>query len=484
MRVLLVDNSAHLNSNLAAAARGATARADLHPGTARPALRHIARALTGGLRRATGAAVELGFPTDQELYYSPGVLSVGARLLEHGVPVEYVSLADIDEGRASVERLRDAVDRSDILAMNAYTANVHRAAEICALAKATRPDILTVLGGNHASGMDTDTLERFGDVDLVVRGEGEDTLAELVSRGGDPTGVTGITHRGAGAVVRNADRPRLPGHRIPIPAYELLPFPLSRYLVCLTTQRGCLNACPFCAEGGPVGPPRYRPLDSIAQEIALLARHLRPGSRVFVSDSVFVSDPDRARAICGMLARQDAGWTLACNLYARVTDAALLRTLDEARFSFYFVGFESASPEVLDTVRRTARGAAFDDNVRLCRDIRRNTRALVRSNWVVGLPGASPGSIEDDIEAVEWLLGEGLADAAVIKNLIPYPETVLHQQAAHFGIEILTRDWARYSRGELPVYRTKTLSPWDIYHARVRAQVAADAAIVRRGHRG
>jgi radical SAM superfamily enzyme YgiQ (UPF0313 family) len=445
-------------------------------------LRRLARGISGR-GRTERAASELGFATAQELYYSPGVLSVAARLLAHGVSVEYVSLADVDEHRVPMRALDDAIERADLLAMNAYTANVHRAAEVCAHAKQVRPGIRTVLGGNHASGADVDTLARHPDVDVVVRGEGEDTLLDLVQQGGDPSSVAGTTFRADGRIHRNACRPRMTGDRIPIPAYELLPFPLSRYLVCLSTQRGCVNACPFCAEGGPIGSPTYRSLESIAHELRFLSERLPPGSRVFVADSVFVSDPGRARSICAMLARLDTGWTLGCNLYASVTDPATLDALDAAGFSFYFVGFESASPAVLDTVHRSVRGAAFFDNVKMCREIRRRTSALVRSNWVVGLPGSTWETVRDDIAAIEWLLGEGLVDAAVIKNLIPYPETLLHRHAGRYGIEILTTDWARYSRGELPVYRTPQLSQWEIYRARVTAQLAADSAVAGRGER-
>ena len=50
------------------------------------------------------------------------------------------------------------------------------------VAKEACPNAVVVLGGPHATFMDSQILSEYPDVDIVVRGEGEQTLLELLSR--------------------------------------------------------------------------------------------------------------------------------------------------------------------------------------------------------------------------------------------------------------------------------------------------------------
>ncbi len=70
--------------------------------------------------------------------------------------------------------------------------------------------IITLAGGPHFSFTDRESLEQCPELDIVVRGEGEETIRELCQRIEKDEGleeVTGITYRNKrGEVVRNPDR--------------------------------------------------------------------------------------------------------------------------------------------------------------------------------------------------------------------------------------------------------------------------------------
>ncbi len=67
---------------------------------------------------------------------------------------------------------------------------------IAKLAKGILPGIRTVFGGAHVSALKQKILKEFSEVDFVVVGEGEQTLAELI-QGGDfePKGLPGLIYR-------------------------------------------------------------------------------------------------------------------------------------------------------------------------------------------------------------------------------------------------------------------------------------------------
>lgn len=74
------------------------------------------------------------------------------------------------------------------------------------IVKEKLPDVLTVIGGPHPTFMPRKTLES-GVVDLVVCGEGEETMRELAGNP-DLTSVRGIAYRAHGRLRMNPPRPR------------------------------------------------------------------------------------------------------------------------------------------------------------------------------------------------------------------------------------------------------------------------------------
>ena len=127
---------------------------------------------------------------------------------------------------------------------------------------------MTVAKGAHFNVLDVESLAAAPDLDVVIRGEIEESCVELAA--GRPLGeVAGITWRAPdGDIVRNPDRP-FPAEldRLPLPARHLLD---NRYYTrpdtgapqtSVVTNRGCPFHCTYClanqiagvAEPLPVG---------------------------------------------------------------------------------------------------------------------------------------------------------------------------------------------------------------------------------------
>ena len=91
------------------------------------------------------------------------------------------------------------------------------------MAKRIRPDLPVVFGGWHPSLMAEQTLKPDF-VDVVVRGQGELTLLELVQRLAEAKSLDGL--RGAsvkigGSAIHNPERPVENINNLPTPAFEL-----------------------------------------------------------------------------------------------------------------------------------------------------------------------------------------------------------------------------------------------------------------------
>ncbi len=116
-------------------------------------------------------------------------------------------------------------------------------------------DIVTVAGGPHFSFADSEAFAECPQLDVIVRGEGEETMRRLCKRvaAGEPVDdLRGISWRNAqGEIVRNPDRPPIADiDSIPFPAWHL--FPVDKYhwvgnkLLGISSSRGCPYCCPYC----------------------------------------------------------------------------------------------------------------------------------------------------------------------------------------------------------------------------------------------
>ena len=104
------------------------------------------------------------------------------------------------------------------------------------------------MGGCHVTFWDENALNECPQLDVVVRREGEITIAEIadkVKENKPLTGILGTTVRETGKPVRNPERPLIQDlDSLPFPAHHLLPLAhlknMGRFIFPITTSRGCL----------------------------------------------------------------------------------------------------------------------------------------------------------------------------------------------------------------------------------------------------
>ena len=137
-----------------------------------------------------------------------GVCYVAAAFEAAGAEVK---ILDYIVSRYTPDKLREqlAFFAPDVIGATSVTMNFPAAAQIVEQAKEIVPGAVTVMGGPHVSFDPENTLARYPGIDLLVLGEGEETLRELVPALEDRAawgGVKGIAYREAGRFVRTAPR--------------------------------------------------------------------------------------------------------------------------------------------------------------------------------------------------------------------------------------------------------------------------------------
>ncbi len=217
------------------------------------------------------------------------------------------------------------------------------------------PDRVIVLGGVGAKAVEHLVLERFPWIDVICRGEGEQTAPELLAAlrsGSDLAPVAGISYRRAGAVVHNPDRPRIIDlDALPLPAFESIE--LERYAgYGMMTSRGCPYPCTFCSVAPVWGHQSVsRSPGSIVDEM----RHLNHAAGVdlfLFQDEFFVSSKSHVMAFCRELVR--SGLDVKWKAFGRInlTDRAMMQAMADAGCVELRFGVESGSDEVLRRIKK------------------------------------------------------------------------------------------------------------------------------------
>ncbi|MEM2528818.1 MAG: TIGR04013 family B12-binding domain/radical SAM domain-containing protein [Ignisphaera sp.] len=144
-----------------------------------------------------------------------------------------------------------------------------------------------VAGGPHASGDPLGTLTKLG-FDVVVFGEGEETLAELlnaISCNND--------FRVCGTAFIEDDRLviRRRSRYVDLNLYAPFPYWRNRFNP-IEIMRGCSSACYFCQVTYVFGRPRYRDVDNVAEYSKLMVSRGLKDIRFIAPNSLGYGSPD------------------------------------------------------------------------------------------------------------------------------------------------------------------------------------------------
>lgn len=229
---------------------------------------------------------------------APFCLMAGARAFASKAVVGEVVEATVNEEREAV-CARILAKKPHLVCLSVYIWNRRESEELIRLLKEKDPALFIAVGGPEVSYAAEDFLRENEGADLVLRGEGERTVAALCDALSQKEGLQGVPC----SVLRGKDG-FLYGEEISplsVPPSPITPAYLSAVsgrIAYLEASRGCPYRCAFCLSG-QVGGVRYFPLERVLGELALLAKS---GPKIVkLVDRTFNADRRRAREIWGFL---------------------------------------------------------------------------------------------------------------------------------------------------------------------------------------
>ncbi len=372
-----------------------------------------------------------------------------------------VRIFDYIVTRFTPEKLQQRLEefKPQVVGTSSVTLNFPGAAEILQTVKRINPDIFTVMGGPHATFDAANTLQSYPKIDMVVMGEGERTIAELMACEFDPaafSGIKGLAYRENGDIHMTETREFIEDiNTLPLPARHLLP--LSRYQalgfpISMITSRGCPYQCIFCQGRRMVGSKiRQRQVASVVDEIENILSY--GITRINIADDLFVSDKQKVKDVCGEIERR--GLKFAWSAFARVNtvDMETLQIMKDTGCDGISFGVESGNQEMLDRIKKKITLDQVRRAVSLCKDV----GLVVHTSFIAGLPGETPQTLQDSKAFAESLDGVYYG----YHLLAPFPGTTVREKVSEYDLQILTNDWTQYDANKA-IVRTSALAPEDI----------------------
>jgi radical SAM superfamily enzyme YgiQ (UPF0313 family) len=228
------------------------------------------------------------------------------------------------------------------------------------LAQETRrlnPETKVILGGPQASVVDVATLQSFRCVDVIVRGEADQTfpalLPLLVSGDAGWEAIPGITFRRGDEVIRNPNAPVIEDlDSLPLPAFDLDSRIRDRGGIHLEIGRGCPFACTFCSTNDFFR--RNFRLKSPAKMIAEISAVKKDYGLKYFSlvHDMYTIDRKKVVEFCEAILASGENFTWGCSARTDCIDDELLGLMAGAGCTGIFFGIETGSQRLQQVIKK------------------------------------------------------------------------------------------------------------------------------------
>jgi len=384
-----------------------------------------------------------------------GILQLASYLEEYCEDVE-IEVLDCQATKVNwrgLEKRIENVDPDVVAPSGLATCNAYTTVRAVETAKTVNPEILTVVGGQHFTATVDESLTTYPEIDVVIRGEGEETLVELLRAHSEErpfSNVQGVSFAHDGAIYHTPDRPLLTNlDELPYPGYHFVADVIDRYYfkmmadvkrryALIEGSRGCTNDCSFCSQCGfwrwkwrSKSPKR------IADEMQYSYEQYGLEFQWLTDDNFGLGA--HTRELSQELINRGLSTDLMWFMQARCDDVRrrkdLLPTLRRAGLRWILTGVESPSESTLE---------AFHKKIRP--EDAKNAISLLKQHDIFSQAMLIIGERHDSAESIARLRSFADAidpDLAIFTVLTPFPGTKVYDDALSNGW-IENHNWAHY----------------------------------------
>lgn len=311
-----------------------------------------------------------------------------------------------------------------------------------------RGNITIIWGGIHPTFLPEQSL-REEYIDLVILGEGEETIVELSTNfyKKDFKKIKGIGFKEDGTIVINPQRElieNLDDYRMDFESLNM-----ERYLrkrkhaereMIIVTSRGCFGKCGFCYNqifNKRIW--RAHSIDYVAELILGLKSKYKIDSIVYFDDNFFVNK-ERALTIL-----KEVNIFFRAEIRVDMVTEDLIEQLSRCRCREIMFGWESGNDRILDLIDK---GFTTQRTLEAMKILRKFSNITVSGSGIVGFPTETKREVKNTVDFALRLIKSHPKFMTVIGTFMPYPGTALSQLAFQEGWRPPTRteEWSSFCR--------------------------------------
>jgi anaerobic magnesium-protoporphyrin IX monomethyl ester cyclase len=391
-----------------------------------------------------------------------GLVGIGGPLIDAGFTVK---LIDHDSYGWSYQRLIKEVSsfKADyiLLGHSGSTAAHKTALKTIRAVHKELPHVRVVYGGVYPSYADRAVMSECEEIDVVVRGEGEQTIVGLIrtwEQTNDLSYVDGVTWRNGDEIVANRSRTPIKNLDEYRPGWELVDW--SRYSMFgfksaagLQFSRGCTLTCTYCGQWMFWKKWRHRSPENVVEQLKILADQY--GVKiVWFADENFAADRDVAKGILELIIEADLGLSLNLNMTAAdvVRDADLMSLYKDAGVDYIVMGIETLKDSVVTNIRKNNPFEISKEAVRLLRE----NNIISLTNIIYGLEEESWKTIFEKCKGLLEL------DSDILNAMYLTPHFWTAQGKATRAHNVIQTDLDKWSYRN-QVLATRYLKPFELF---------------------
>ncbi len=360
-----------------------------------------------------------------------------------------VEIYDDDLLQKGFFKVTDHAEKLDpkIIGITATTSTIKTALKYLETVKKAMPDVLTVIGGPHTTFLPQNTLKNSEDLDVVVLGEGEETMVDLadkyIDHGGSLDDVNGIVYRNPedGRITTTTPRPLIEDlDSLPFPARHLVPF--ESYGISksqsggMITSRGCVYSCGYCSSSLIMGKKfRSRSPDNVVDEIEELVNNYHLRDIAFMDDT-FMLNKRRAGLIADEIRERNLDVSFVASSRVDMVNKDLLAKLKDAGMNTIYYGVESGSQRILNLMKKGIDLKQAESAVKNAK----NVGLEVLTSYILGYPGETEKDMNQTIKFSIKLE----PDYCQYSILTPFPGTPIYHDLKDKNL-IETENWNEYT---------------------------------------
>jgi anaerobic magnesium-protoporphyrin IX monomethyl ester cyclase len=364
------------------------------------------------------------------------------------------------------EKLKAELDsfQPTIVGIGAMTPIIESALKSARVAKEVCPGAKVVMGGPHATFSDKEILTDEKAVDIIVRGEGEETIVELAQQSpslqkiGD---IKGITFRKDNQIIQTTNRPFIQDlDSLPLPAYKYLPMEkyniTGRSLLSIISSRGCPFQCPFCVASQMFGAKfRARSPKNVLDELEWL-RDEYGAEGIAFQDDTLTFDRKRALEICDGMIERKINLPWGCGTRADAVTKEVLAKMSKAHCNEVMFGVESGCQRMRDVLKKKVTNEQCENAIKWTKE----AGIFVAVSVILGYPGETKETLQETLDFVRRVE----PDDVWLCHATPYPGTDLRELVKSNGWK-MSENWKLYNTMN-PIFEDPALPAKEIAEMR------------------